>query len=136
METKQCKLASLLLWTTAAALLSQNMVVPVRSAATFEDQKNYYSPDQNSGTPPTGSHSPPSHGSGGHGSPTPSHGTHSHGGSSSYGDRPPVNCSNPPSGEHHHATQSPPRGGGGGYHHSPPTFTPSPPTTPSTLVSQ
>ncbi|KAG8386738.1 hypothetical protein BUALT_Bualt03G0180300 [Buddleja alternifolia] len=118
----------LLLWAAVAALLSQNMVIPVMSAANFEDQKNYYSPDPNARTPPV-SHTPPSHGSGGgHATPTPSHG------GGSYGGTPPANCGNPPSGGHHHTTPSPPTGGGGGYYHSPPTSTPTTPTTPTPVV--
>ncbi|MCD9560548.1 hypothetical protein HAX54_019245 [Datura stramonium] len=114
---------SLILWAAVAALLMQNLVIPVMSRASFEEQKTYYSPDPNPGTPPSsGSHTPPSHGSGGgHGTPshgggghgTPSHGGGGHGtpshGSGSHGGKPPAgNC-------------------GGGYYPSP---TPTTPTTP------
>ncbi|KAL2476610.1 Protodermal factor 1 [Abeliophyllum distichum] len=131
MERKRSKHASMLLWATVAALLTQNLVIPVMSSATFEDQKTYYSPDPN-----TGSHSPPPHGSGGgHGStPTPSHPTPSHGGGSYGGTPPAANCGNPPSGGHHHTTPSPPSGGGGGYYHSPPSSTPTTPTTPTPII--
>nr|GME07600.1 protodermal factor 1-like [Ipomoea batatas]GME12042.1 protodermal factor 1-like [Ipomoea batatas] len=101
------KQGSLLLWATMAALLSHYLVlIPAISAASLNDQKNYYSPpDPNIGTPSTPSGS---HGSGGH------HGgsSHHHGGSSSHhggggsygGGSPPSNCGSPP----HH--------GGGGHH--------------------
>lgn len=42
MEWKRRNQSSLLLWATVATLLSQNLVIPVISAATVEDQKNYY----------------------------------------------------------------------------------------------
>ncbi|KAL2496678.1 protodermal factor 1-like [Forsythia ovata] len=131
MERKRSKHASMLLWATVAALLTQNLVIPVMSSATFEDQKTYYSPD-----PHTGSHASPPHGSGGgHGStPTPSHRTPSHGGGSYGGTPPAANCGNPPSGGHHHTTPSPPTGGGGGYYHSPPSSTPTTPTTPTPIT--
>ncbi|XP_073030324.1 uncharacterized protein [Primulina eburnea] len=118
MERLKSKPAMLLLW---AVLLSQNLLIPVMSAASFEDQKNYY--------PPSVSYTPPSQGSGGgHATPTPSHG----GGSGSSGGSPPANCGTPPSGRHHRTSPSTPGGGGGGgYYHSPPTSTPSP-TTPTT----
>ncbi|PHT72949.1 Protodermal factor 1 [Capsicum annuum] len=101
--------------------------------ASFGEQKTYYSPDPNTGTPPSsGSYTPPSHGSrGGHG--TPSHGSGGHGG-------------NPPGHHHHHnPTPSPPSGGGGsGYYPSPTPSTPTPstprggysptPTTPTTPI--
>ncbi|KAK9284640.1 hypothetical protein L1049_023816 [Liquidambar formosana] len=126
--------ASLFMWILVAGLLSQNLAIPVMSTS-FEDQKNYYTPDPHAGTPPTGSHgspphvssppyhsggTPPSHGTPSHGgggncNPTPSHGTPSHG---------------------HDPTPSTPSGGGG-YYHSPPTsgggsppVTETPPTTP------
>ncbi|PIN00648.1 hypothetical protein CDL12_26852 [Handroanthus impetiginosus] len=145
MEAKRSKEASLLLWSVMAALLSQNLVVPVMSAANVDNQKNYYSPDPNAQTPPPVSFSPPPHGSGGgHATPTPSHGTPSHGGGS-YGGTPPGNCINPPSGGHHHTTPSPPQGGGGGGYHSPPTpivvsppsggyYDPPPASTPTPIV--
>ncbi|CAI9757192.1 unnamed protein product [Fraxinus pennsylvanica] len=119
MERKNSKHSSVLLSATIAALLTQHLVIPVMSSATFEDQKTYYSPDPSS-------HTPPSHGSGGgHGTPTPSHGTPSHGGGS-YGRTPPSgNCGNPPSGGHH---PTPPTGGGGGYYNPPPSSTPTTPT--------
>ncbi|GLT30200.1 hypothetical protein SLA2020_050150 [Shorea laevis] len=75
--------ASLFLCLLVAGMLSQNLLNPVMSQS-FEDQKNYYSPDPHAGTPPTGHHgTPPSH-EGGY-TPTPSHGggytpTPSHGG--------------------------------------------------------
>ncbi|XP_071905060.1 protodermal factor 1-like [Coffea arabica] len=150
MERKRSKLqASLLLWATVAVLLSQNLLVSAISAATVEDQKNYYPPDPNAGTPHTGSpsHNPPHSSGGGHGS-TPSHGggggggsygTPSHGGGS-YG-TPPANCGTPPSEGPATPTPSTPSGGGGSY--QPPPTTPSTPTpivnppivNPPTIVS-
>ncbi|KAL8512478.1 hypothetical protein ACS0TY_018813 [Phlomoides rotata] len=102
-----------LLWVALAALLSQNLVIPV---ASFEDQKTYYTPDPHAHTPPAVSYYPPPHSSGGgHATPTPSHG----------GGSPPANCGTPPN--HHHHTPSPPTGGG---YYNPPTHTPSTPHTP------
>ncbi|XP_019241136.1 PREDICTED: protodermal factor 1-like isoform X2 [Nicotiana attenuata] len=127
------KHTSLILWASFAALLAHNLVIPVMSTASFEEQKTYYSPDPNARSPPTGSHKSPSHSGGGHGT-SPSHGTPSHG-SSSHGGTPPANCGNPaPSGGHHHnPTPSPPSGGhgGGGYYPSPPSHGGSPPSTPT-----
>ncbi|XP_074378833.1 uncharacterized protein LOC141720363 isoform X5 [Apium graveolens] len=40
---------SLLIFGLIAGLLSQNLVFPVMSAATLEDQKTYYSPDPHGG---------------------------------------------------------------------------------------
>ncbi|KAL0320441.1 UNVERIFIED_CONTAM: Protodermal factor 1 [Sesamum radiatum] len=121
MERKRSKPASVLLWAAVAALFSQNLVVPVVSAIDFEDQKNFfYTPVPSTGSPPTVSYTPPSHGSGGgHATPTPSHG--------SYG-TPPANCGNHGSGGHHDPTPSPPKGSGNGYYHSPPSSTPTTPT--------
>lgn len=118
---------SLLLLTLVAGLLSQNLMIPVMSITSVDDQKNYYSsPDPHAGTPPTGSHRSPPHGSGGgYGSTPPSHGTPSHGGGGSYSGTPPSNCGTPPSGGHHTPTPSTPSGGGGSY--SPPTYV-APPT--------
>ncbi|KAK4438934.1 Protodermal factor 1 [Sesamum alatum] len=131
MEVKRSKHASFLLWTALAVLLSQELFVPVISAANFEGQKNYYTPDPNARSPPPVTYTPPAHGSGGHhATPTPSHGTPSHGGGS-YGGTPPANCGNPPSGGHHHPTPSPPTGGGGGYYRPPPTSTPTTPSIPT-----
>ncbi|CAI9784353.1 unnamed protein product [Fraxinus pennsylvanica] len=126
MERKRNKHASVLLWATMAALLAQNLVIPVVSSATFEDQKTSYSPEPRTGTPTTGSHVPPLHGSGGgHRTQTPSHGGESY-----------CSCGNPPSGGHHHTTPSPPTGGGGGYYNPPSSSTPTTPTTPTpTIVS-
>ncbi|GER53428.1 protodermal factor 1 [Striga asiatica] len=120
MEAKtRSRRARLLLWTAMAAMFS------VASAATFDNQKNYYIPDPH--TPPTVPNLPivpPPHGSGGgHLTPTPSHGT------------PPANCGKPPSGSgsggggRHHTTPSPPTGGSGSSHHPPPTT-----STPGTTV--
>ncbi|CAA2971567.1 Hypothetical predicted protein [Olea europaea subsp. europaea] len=131
MEQKRNKHAPVLLWAIMAALVAQNLVIPVVSSATFEDQKTYYSPDPTTGTPPTGFHTPPSHG-GGHRTPTPSHG------GGSYGGTPPAcNCGNPPNGGHHHTTPSPPTGGGGGYYNPPPSSSPTTPTivSPPTILS-
>ncbi|XP_019166299.1 PREDICTED: protodermal factor 1 [Ipomoea nil] len=132
---RSSKHGSLLLWATMAALLSQNLVViPAIAAAAFNDQKNYYSPDPNIGTPSTPSGS---HGSGGHHGGSSSH--HHHGGhgggGGSYGggSSPPSNCGTPPSGGHHGGGS---HGGGGGGYYSPPTtpstpsYTPTPPTIP------
>ncbi|KAM3395813.1 protodermal factor 1 [Capsicum galapagoense] len=121
MAKERSKRSSLILWAAFAALLSQNLVIPVVSSASFEEQKNYYIPDPHTGTPPTGSSTPPSHA-------TPSHG------SSSHGSKPPANCGNPPTGgQHHTPTPASPSGGhsGGYYPHPPSTPTPTP-TTPST----
>ncbi|KAL0399655.1 UNVERIFIED_CONTAM: hypothetical protein Sradi_2308800 [Sesamum radiatum] len=90
MEVKRSKHASFLLGTALAALLSQTLFAPVISAANFEDQKNYYTPDPNARSPPPVTYTPPAHGPGGHhATPTPSHGTPSHGGT------PPANCGKP-----------------------------------------
>ncbi|KAL3638286.1 hypothetical protein CASFOL_017657 [Castilleja foliolosa] len=127
METNKSRRATLVvLWAAVAAMLTQNLVIPVKCAAhNFEDNKNYYSPDPNSPTTPSVPvpvHIPPPHG-GGHATPTPSHGT------------PPANCGTPPSGGgNHHHTPSPPSGGGIGYYHPPPTITPITPTPPTPLV--
>ncbi|KAK6917967.1 hypothetical protein RJ641_016389 [Dillenia turbinata] len=61
----------MLVFVMVIGLLSQNFMVPVL-AATFGDQKNYYSPDPHAITPPGGSHRTPSHGGGGSYNPTPS----------------------------------------------------------------
>ena len=53
MEKKGVKMPSMLLWSLVAALVSQNLLMPVMSAS-FEDQKNYYTPDPHIGTPPSG----------------------------------------------------------------------------------
>ncbi|KAK7305023.1 hypothetical protein VNO77_42921 [Canavalia gladiata] len=150
MERKR-SYVSLTMLAMLVGLLSQNLVIPVIST-TLEDQKNYYTPDPHTGTPPTGfsdslcshrsppSHehggSPPSHG-GGYYNPTPS--TPPSGGNC--GSSPPHHDpsptpatpttpstpstpSNPPSGGYYN---TPPSYGGG----SPPTpVTGSPPTTP------
>ncbi|KAF5948342.1 hypothetical protein HYC85_014299 [Camellia sinensis] len=134
---------SLLMWTLVAALLSQNLLIPVKSIISADDQKNYYSPDPHTGTPPSRSHGSPPHGGGGsYGSTPPSHGTPSHGGGSygstppshggggSYGGTPPSNCGNPPSGGHYDPTPAPPTSGGGGYYNSPPTYGGGTPPTP------
>ncbi|KAJ8532219.1 hypothetical protein K7X08_012142 [Anisodus acutangulus] len=120
MGKQRSKQSFLILWAAFAALLSQNLVIPVMSSASFEEQKNYYTPDPHIGTPSTGSSTPPSHA-------TPSHG------SSSHGSKPPANCGNPPKGGHHHnPTPAPPSGGhSGGYYPTPPsTPTPSTPSAP------
>ncbi|KAK4398187.1 Protodermal factor 1 [Sesamum angolense] len=128
MEVKRSKHASFLLWTALTALLSQTLFAPVISAANFEGQKNYYTPDPNARSPPPVTYTPPTHGSGGHhATPTPSHGTPSHGGGS-YGRTPPANCGHPPSGGHPRPTPAPPTGG---YYHPPPSSTPTTPTTPT-----
>ncbi|XP_055824936.1 protodermal factor 1 [Solanum dulcamara] len=121
MEKKRSNQSSLILWATFAALLLQNLVIPVMSSASFEEQKNYYTPDPHIGSPPTGSSTPPSHA-------TPSHGS-----------KPPANCGNPPKGGHHHnPTPASPSGGhsGGYYPHPPstPTTTPSTPSTPTIVT--
>nr|XP_016463041.1 PREDICTED: protodermal factor 1-like [Nicotiana tabacum] len=131
MEKQRSKQSSLILWAAFAALLSQNLVIPVMSTASFEEQKNFYIPDPTIGSPPGGSSTPPSSG---HGTP-PSHTTPSHG-SGSHG-TPPANCGNPPKvGHHHNPTPAPPSGGhAGGYYPTPPsTPRPSTPSTP-TIVS-
>ncbi|WOG99969.1 hypothetical protein DCAR_0519325 [Daucus carota subsp. sativus] len=108
---------SLLVFGLIAGLISQNLVIPVMSAATLEDQKTYYSPDPHGGN---SSHHTPSHGSGGgHGSSPHHHKTPSHGSST------PSNCGTgtPSSGGHHHSTPT--------HVHNPPTATPSTPSTPT-----
>ncbi|XP_011026338.1 PREDICTED: protodermal factor 1-like [Populus euphratica] len=116
MERQESKQASVLMWVLAAGLLSHNLAFPVL-ATTFGDQKNYYSPDPHSRSPPSGgssvnppSHSTPSTPSGG---PTPSIPS---GG----------NCGTPPSVATPPTPSNPPRGGG--YHPTPPTTGGSPPT--------
>ncbi|KAG5544813.1 hypothetical protein RHGRI_017308 [Rhododendron griersonianum] len=124
MERERNKQVSLLLLTLVAGLLSQNLLVPVMSITSVDDQKNYYySPDPHAGSPPTptSSHGSPPHGYGGT---PPYHGTPSHGGGGSHG-TPPSNCGTPPSGGHHTPTPSPPTGGSS---YSPPTYSYSPPT--------
>ncbi|KAF3443492.1 hypothetical protein FNV43_RR13175 [Rhamnella rubrinervis] len=78
--TMKTQLPSFFIWTLLAVLLSPNLLFHVQSSTSFEDQKNYYSPDPHSGTPPTGAGTP-SHS-------TPSHGTPSHGGGGSYNPTP------------------------------------------------
>ncbi|KAK7259082.1 hypothetical protein RIF29_24678 [Crotalaria pallida] len=124
---------SLTILAMLAALLSQNLVIPVMCSTTVEDQKNYYTPDPHTGTPPTGSHSsPPSHGSGGSTSPP----SHHHGTPSTPSGG---NCGSPPHDPSTPSTPSNPPSGGGGYYNSPPPsgggspptpITVSPPTTP------
>ncbi|KAJ7960688.1 Protodermal factor 1 [Quillaja saponaria] len=125
MEGKR-SMASLFLLSLLAGLLSQNLVIPVMSAS-FEDQKNYYSPDPHAGSPPTGSHgspphgTPPSHG-GGYGGTPPSH--PSHGGYNPTPSTPPGgNCPTPPLHDPHIPTPRVPSNppSGGGYYHSPPS---------------
>ncbi|KAG6783988.1 hypothetical protein POTOM_009670 [Populus tomentosa] len=53
MEKQESKQASMLMWVLAVGLLSHNLAFPVL-ATTFEDQKNYYSPDPHSRSPPSG----------------------------------------------------------------------------------
>ncbi|KAI3437527.1 uncharacterized protein J3R85_005303 [Psidium guajava] len=122
----------LCLWAAAAAAAVQNFVVPAVSEASFEDQKNYYTPtpDPNIGTPPAPRVTPP------HRTSPP----HRHGGTPPYHGTPTPptgNCGNPP----HVPTPSTPRGGGGGSYYDPPPSTPRgggggsyynpPPSTPS-----
>ncbi|XP_030538768.1 protodermal factor 1 isoform X2 [Rhodamnia argentea] len=126
----------LCLWVVAAAAAAQNLVVPAVGEASFEDQKNYYTPipDPHIGTPPPAPRVTPPHRT----SPP-----HRHGGTP-----PTVNCGNPPhvptpstprggggGGSYYNPPPSTPRGGGGGSYSSPPPSTPtpvivSPPTTP------
>ncbi|OVA00202.1 hypothetical protein BVC80_8695g16 [Macleaya cordata] len=117
MERKKCQ-NSMFLWVLVAVVLvsHQNLVFPgVMCRSTFEDQKNYYSPDPHSGSSHGGgSHKSPSHGSS---SPTPSsHGSKGKPSHGSGGSCPPTTTTTP----------SPPKHSGG-YHYSPPT-TVSPPT--------
>ncbi|XWS41072.1 hypothetical protein CRYUN_Cryun17cG0049100 [Craigia yunnanensis] len=125
MERERGKHVSLFMWILVAGLLFQNLVIPVTSTS-FEEQKNYYPvPDPHTGTPPSGSHETPSHGSGGSydGTP-PSHGTPSHGGGYHPTPTPSTpsggNCGTPP---HEPSTPSRPSHtpSHGGYYHSPPT---------------
>ncbi|KAJ1377246.1 hypothetical protein SESBI_49101 [Sesbania bispinosa] len=119
MERKRSHV-SLTLFAVLVGLVSQNLVIPVISTK-VEDQKNYYSPDPHSGSPPTGSHrSPPSHG---HGSSPPSHGgyynpTPSTPSGGNCGSSPPHDPSPTPS------TPSTPSNppSGGGYYNSPPSY--------------
>lgn len=53
MKRERSTLASLFMWVMVTGFLFQNIVIPVMSIR-FEDQKNYYSPDPHSGSPPTG----------------------------------------------------------------------------------
>lgn len=46
---KYSRQVSVLIFGLIAGLLSQNLVIPVMSAATLGDQKTYYSPDPHSG---------------------------------------------------------------------------------------
>ncbi|KAK1388769.1 Protodermal factor 1 [Heracleum sosnowskyi] len=113
MAKEKSKQASLLIFTLITGLLSQSLVIPVVSTASFDDKKccNNPSGDPHGG----GSHHTPSHGSGGS-----QHGRPSHGHGSS-----PSNCGTPPSGGHY--DPAPPTTGG-----SPPsTDTPSTPSTPT-----
>ncbi|XP_011628801.2 protodermal factor 1 [Amborella trichopoda] len=140
------------LWVFIAAIVSQNVVIPVMGATPqgLGDQKNYYntpSTPSQSHAPKSGSSgssrhhsgSPPSHGGDG------SYGTPSHGSSGSYGT--PSHGSggggygspsqgggtgSPPQGDGGYGggSGSPPRGGGGYYHSSPTTPVYSSPTTP------
>ncbi|KAJ8763036.1 hypothetical protein K2173_023241 [Erythroxylum novogranatense] len=108
------KRVSMLVWILVIGLVSHNMVVVPVMANTFEDQKNYYSPDPNTRSPPSGlSVSLCSHRS--HGGSPPSHGSHHHHPTPSTPS--PGNCENPP------PDHNPPCGSCG---------TPSVPTTPST----
>ncbi|XVE86271.1 hypothetical protein DITRI_Ditri18aG0022000 [Diplodiscus trichospermus] len=124
MERERSKQVSLFRWILVATLLSHNLVIPVTSTI-FEDHKNFYypAPDPHTGSPPSGSHGTPSHGSGGsYGGTPPSHGTPSHGGG--YHPTPSTpsggNCGTPP---HEPSTPSTPSHtpSHGGYYHSPPT---------------
>ncbi|XVF58539.1 hypothetical protein PTKIN_Ptkin07bG0074300 [Pterospermum kingtungense] len=135
MQRESSMQVSQFMWVLVAALLSHNLVIPVMSTS-FEEQKNYFPfPDPHIGTPPSGSHGTPSHGSGGiYGSPPPSHGTPSHGGGYNPTPTPKPspstpsggNCGVPP-----HKPSRPSHSPHGGYYHSPPTpVTVSPPTTP------
>ncbi|EXB92424.1 hypothetical protein L484_021408 [Morus notabilis] len=122
MERKSIRMSSLLLWSLVAALVSQNLLIPVMSAS-FEDQKNYYTPDPHVGTPPSGGSTPKT--------PSPSHSRPSHGSSGgSYGPTPstPKACPTPST----PSSKTPPSGHNGGYYPSPTPSTPSTPTTPTT----
>ncbi|XP_039161065.1 protodermal factor 1-like [Eucalyptus grandis] len=119
-----------------AMVAAQNLVVPVASEASFEENKNYYTPDPNIGTPPAVPRVSPPHRTSpphGQGSTPPYHLTPT---------PPTQNCGNPP----HVPTPSTPRRGGGGggsrSYYNPPPSTPSggsgggsyynpPPSTPS-----
>ncbi|KAL9395918.1 hypothetical protein Peur_010171 [Populus x canadensis] len=129
MEKQESKQASMLMWVLAAGLLSHNLAFPVL-ATTFEDQKNYYSPDPHSRSPPSGSHRTPSHGSGGSSVNPPSHSTPSTPSGGGYNPTPSIpsggNCGTPPSVPTPSTPSNPPRGGG--YHPTPPTTGGSPPT--------
>ncbi|WOH05573.1 hypothetical protein DCAR_0624992 [Daucus carota subsp. sativus] len=105
MAREKSKQASLLIFTLITGLLSQSLVIPVMSAASFQDKKCC----NPSGDPHSGSHHSPSHGSGGsHGHKSSSHG---------HGSSPPSDCGTPPSGGH--------------YDPAPPTDTPTTPSTPT-----
>ncbi|RVW39652.1 Protodermal factor 1 [Vitis vinifera] len=145
MERERNKQASPFITILVAALLSQNLLIPV-IATSVEDQKNYYSPDPHAGRPPSGSHrTPPSGTSPRHGGTTPSHGSYnptpSHG---SYNPTPSTGGGGSYGTPTHDPTPSTPTGGGGGgYYHSPPTtgggvggsppLVLSPPTTPISI---
>ncbi|KAF8007787.1 hypothetical protein BT93_K1703 [Corymbia citriodora subsp. variegata] len=95
-----------------AVVVAQNLVVPVASEASFEDKKNYYTPDPNIGTPPAVPQVSPPHRT----SPP-----HRHGGTPPYHTPPTTNCGSPP----HVPTPSTPSGGGGGTYYNPPPSAPS-----------
>ncbi|KAL6137213.1 hypothetical protein ACLB2K_062505 [Fragaria x ananassa] len=116
--------SSLFIWALVAGMLSHNLVIPVMST-TFEDQKNYYTPDPSTGTPPPSGHGGSTTPGGSHGSPPSHHHTPSHSNPPSHGSynpspSPPTNCGTPPS---RPSTPTPSR---------PSTPTPSRPSTPST----
>ncbi|XP_015082407.1 protodermal factor 1-like [Solanum pennellii] len=122
MAKQRSSQSSRILWAAFAAMLLQNLVIPVVSFASFEEEKNYYTPDPHTGSPPTGSSTPPYHA-------TPSHGSGSH------ESKPPANCGNPPKGGQHH-DPTPASPSGGYYPHPPstPTPTPSTPSTPTIVT--
>ncbi|XP_004303856.1 PREDICTED: protodermal factor 1 [Fragaria vesca subsp. vesca] len=93
--------SSLFIWALVAGMLSHNLVIPVMST-TFEDQKNYYTPDPGTGTPPPSGHGGSTTPGGSHGSPPSHHHTPSHSNPPSHGSynpspSPPTNCGTPPS---------------------------------------
>ncbi|CAM8887977.1 hypothetical protein QQ045_025228 [Rhodiola kirilowii] len=127
MERKGSMQASLSIWLLVAGLLSQNLLTLVLSAPlSFEDQKNYYTPDPHAGSPPTGSHGTPV-------SPTPYHGTPNPNTPTHHGSPPTGKCDPTPPKSH----KSPPTHHGGSPHtptpYTPRGGSPSPHTpTPST----
>lgn len=119
------KEGSVVMWALVAALLCQNLIIPVMGSSSVEDQKTYYSPDpHHAGTPPISHGTPPSH-SGSYGTP-PSHGGTPH-----------CHCGGTPSSGGHHpspSTPTPTLTPPSGYTYSPPVSGGGTPSTPVTFT--